>query len=153
MRRGAATGIVLLALSLLSVANGSSVWAQAGSVGGSIGKQDKSVSGSEETEAPRAAPHPRRSVPKERERSSGVSCRSIVGAWSSWASSQFGHNDTRFNADGTITHPASKGTWSCENGQYVHDWTAFGRRGPYRLSANGRQLIKIKDGSISFSRD
>ena len=68
-------------------------------------------------------------------------------------SGQFGPNDTRFNANGTIAHPASKGTWTCENGQYMHAWVMFGRRGPYRLSANGKQLIKIEDGSVSFHRD
>ena len=82
----------------------------------------------------------------------GNACRSIVGTWSSWASGMFGPNDTRFNSDGTITHPSSKGTWSCENGLYSHVWEAFGRRGPYKLSADGKQLIKIQDGSVSFFR-
>jgi hypothetical protein len=34
----------------------------------------------------------------------------------------------------------------------MHVWTTFGRRGPYRLSTNGKQLIKIEDGSVSFFR-
>jgi hypothetical protein len=152
MRRRASTGIALLALSHLAFANVSSALAQAGSVGGTIGKQDKSISGGEEADRSLTAPHPKRPAAKARETSSGHSCRSIAGTWSSWASGQFGPNDTRFNADGTITHPASKGTWSCENGQYMHVWSAFGRRGPYRLSANGKQLIKIEDGSVSFFR-
>ena len=153
MKRRATTGIVLLALSHLVFANGPLAWAEEGSAGGTIGKQEKSVSGTEETDTPRRTSHPRRPVRAERERPSGSSCRSIAGTWSSWASSQFGHGDTHFNADGTMTHPASKGTWSCENGEYVHVWATFGRRGPYRLSANGRQMIKVKDGSVSFSRD
>ncbi len=153
MRRRTTTGIVLLALSHLIFADGQPARAQEGSAGGTIGKQEKSVSGTEETDTPRRASHPRRPGRIEHERSAGASCRSIAGTWSSWASSQFGHGDTHFNADGTMTHPASKGTWSCANGEYVHVWETFGRRGPYRLSANGRQLIKVKDGSVSFSRD
>ena len=151
MRRHASTGIALLVLSHLAFANVSSAQAQAGSVGGTIGKQDKSISGGEEADRSPTAPHSRRPAAKAQE-TSGHSCRSIAGTWSSWASGQLGPNDTRFNADGTITHPASKGTWSCESGQYVHVWSAFGRRGPYRLSANGKQLIKIEDGSVSFFR-
>jgi hypothetical protein len=152
MKRWASIGIVLLALSHLALANVSSALAQAGSIGGTIGKHDKSISGSEEADGPRTAPPPKRPAAKAQEKSSGQSCRSIAGTWSSWASGQFGPNDTRFNANGTITHPTSKGTWSCENGQYMHVWTTFGRRGPYRLSANGKQLIKIEDGSVSFYR-
>jgi uncharacterized caspase-like protein len=79
-------------------------------------------------------------------------CRSIVGTWTSWASRLYGDNDTRFLADGKILHPSSKGTWSCKDGQYVHQWDTFGKRGPYILSANGKQLVKIEDNSVSFSR-
>jgi uncharacterized caspase-like protein len=79
-------------------------------------------------------------------------CRSIVGTWTSWASRLYGDNDTRFLADGKILHPSSKGTWSCKDGQYVHQWDTFGKRGPYVLSANGKQLVKIEDNSVSFSR-
>src|ERR1019366_7531371 len=58
MRRRACIGIALLALSHLEFANVSSALAQAGSVGGTIGKQDKSISGGEEADRPRAALHP-----------------------------------------------------------------------------------------------
>jgi hypothetical protein len=79
-------------------------------------------------------------------------CRSIVGTWTSWASRLYGENDTRFAADGRIIHPSSKGTWSCKDGQYVHQWDTFGKRGPYILSPDGKQLVKIEDNSISFRR-
>jgi len=45
MMRRASIGIVLLALSHLAFANASSALAQAGSTGGTIGKQEKSISG------------------------------------------------------------------------------------------------------------
>jgi hypothetical protein len=48
MRQRASIGIAFLALSHLAFANASSVLAQAGSTGGTIGKTDKSMSGSEE---------------------------------------------------------------------------------------------------------
>jgi hypothetical protein len=92
--------------------------------------------------APAAAAHPDKSK----------ACRSVVGTWTSWASRIYGENDTRFLADGKIIHPSSKGTWSCKDGQYVHQWETFGKRGPYILSPDGKQLVKIEDNSVSFSR-
>jgi len=141
--------------SALSCAGAGTAAAQAGSAGGTIGKSDKSISGSE-----RAVPRPARNQKQERNkrepasgRSSGASCRSIVGTWASWASGVYGKQDTRIKADGTITHPTSKGTWSCTAGEYIHVWDSFGVRGPYTLSPDGKRLIKIKDGSVSFSRN
>ena len=130
--------------------------AQAGSAGGEVGLKDKSISGAPAVQAPPPTPKAKQQQAHTKvqpeQATNGKSCRSIVGTWSSWASGMFGANDTRFNADGTITHPSSKGTWSCENGLYTHVWEAFGRRGPYKLSADGKQLIKIQDGSVSFFR-
>ena len=141
--------------SALSCTSAGTATAQAGSAGGTIGKSDKSISGSE-----RAAPRPARHQKQERNkrepasgRSSGASCRSIVGTWASWASGVYGKQDTRIKADGTITHPTSKGAWSCTAGEYIHVWDAFGVRGPYTLSPDGKRLIKTKDGSVSFSRN
>jgi hypothetical protein len=54
MRRRASIGIALLALSHLASANASSALAQAGSTGGTVGKQDKSISGGEDADEPRA---------------------------------------------------------------------------------------------------
>jgi hypothetical protein len=143
--------------SAISFAGASTAAAQAGSTGGTIGKQEKSLSGSEETEVSRPAKNQgqernKRAPAAASGRNPETSCRSIVGVWTSWASGIYGRNDTKINADGTIAHPSSKGTWSCSAGEYVHVWTAFGLRGPYRLSPDGRRLIKIKDGSVSFSR-
>jgi hypothetical protein len=139
--------------------------AQAGSVGGSVappavgGREGKSVSGGEPAaqapppaaktkKRPAAGESPRPVQAKRAATAVSQSCRSIVGTWSSVASGRA--NDTQFHADGTITRPASKGTWSCENGQYTVVWRFLGRRGPFRLSADGKQLIK--DGSVGFYR-
>jgi hypothetical protein len=140
--------------------------AQAGSIGGSVappavgGREGKSVSGGEPAaqapppaaktkKRPTAGESPRPVQAKRTATTAGQSCRSIVGTWSSVASGRA--NDTQFHADGTITRPASKGAWSCENGQYTVVWRFLGRRGPFRLSADGKQLIK--DGSVGFYRD
>ena len=81
MRRRASTGIALLALSHLVFANVSSARAQAGSVDGTIGKQDNSISGGEAADRLRTVPHPRRPAANARETSLGHSCRSIAGTW------------------------------------------------------------------------
>jgi hypothetical protein len=140
--------------SAIGCASAGTAAAQAGSAGGTIGKQDKSISGSERDPAPRPARNQRqRTKPSLASRSSQPSCRSIVGIWASWASGVYGKQDTRIRADGTITHPTSKGTWSCTAGEYIHVWDSFGVRGPYSLSPDGKRLIKIKDGTVSFSRN
>lgn len=61
MMRRASIGMALLALSHMAFANESSALAQAGSTGGTIGKQDKSISGGEDADRPRAA------TPKQKE--------------------------------------------------------------------------------------
>ena len=61
MRRCTSIGIALLSLLHLVSASAPSALAQAGSTGGTIGKQDKSISGSEETDRP----HPRQ-IPRDR---------------------------------------------------------------------------------------
>jgi hypothetical protein len=77
---GQLPGFVLL-LGLFTLGLQERSLAQAGSTGGIIGKQDKSMSGGEEADRPRAEPHPKRPA-KVRETSSGRSCGSIVGRWS-----------------------------------------------------------------------
>jgi hypothetical protein len=61
MRQCASIGIALLTLLHLVSANAPSALAQAGSTGGTIGKQDKSISGGEETDRPRP-----RQIPSDR---------------------------------------------------------------------------------------
>jgi hypothetical protein len=142
--------------SALSCASAGTAAAQAGSAGGTIGKSDKSISGNERAAAPRPAKQQKQGRSKREPasgRSAGASCRSIVGTWASWASGIYGKKDTSIKADGTIEHRTSKGTWSCTAGEYIHVWDAFGVRGPYTLSPDGKRLIKIKDGSVSFSRN
>jgi hypothetical protein len=70
MRARASVGIALLAVLHLVSSNASSALAQAGSTGGTIGKQDKSISGDEQQSEPSGARRPGRSTtqrPDERQ--------------------------------------------------------------------------------------
>ena len=149
-----AAGAAALVVAIFAVPLQLTPAAGQGATGGSIGKQDKSISGSERAARPARTQRQGRSKPGPVSgRGSKTSCRSIVGTWASWASGVYGKQDTKIRGDGTITHPTSKGTWSCTAGEYIHVWDSFGVRGPYTLSPDGKRLIKIKDGSVSFSRN
>jgi len=76
MMRRALIGIALLALSHLAFANASSVLAQAGSVGGTIGNQDKTISGGEQ----QRSSHPQAGIsqPANREKTKGESSPKII---------------------------------------------------------------------------
>src|ERR1700733_7925700 len=113
MRWRASTGIALLALSHLAFANVSSVLAEAGSTGGTIGKQDKSISGDAEVDRPRAAHHSKRPATNSQETSSGPACSRIVGTWK-WGGG-FGLTKMVFNQNGTGRQSltGSTGRWSC----------------------------------------
>jgi hypothetical protein len=135
MRRRTSIGIALLALSHLAFANVSSALAQAGSTGGTVGKQDKSISGGEEAERPRAASHPKRSAAKAQETSSGHSCGRIVGRWT-W------HGvDMVFNPNGTVQQPISgnKGSWTCAGAVVKSVWT----------NGDRDQLVVSNDGNTA----
>jgi hypothetical protein len=153
MKRRAFIGIVSLALSHLAFANASSALAQAGSVGGTIGKQDKSISGGEETDRPRAARHPARSAAKAPETSSDRSCNRIVGTWS-W---YLGVSDSVFHKDGTALHPASgtTGKWSCAGNTVNVVWGSgsAARTDRMTLSQDGNSISVVSPwgGGIKFT--
>ena len=77
MRRRAWIAIASLALSYLAFANVSSALAQAGSTGGTIGNEDKSISGSRLP----ATPPAKRPAANTRETPSGASNNSLIGRW------------------------------------------------------------------------
>jgi hypothetical protein len=113
MRWRASIGIALLALSHFAFANVSSALAQAGSTGGTIGKQDKSISGRTEPDRPRVARHSKRPATNSQEISSGSACSRIVGTWK-WGGG-FGLTEMVFNQNGTVRQSltGSTGSWSC----------------------------------------
>jgi hypothetical protein len=154
MRSRASIGIALLALSQLVSANASSALAQAGSTGGTVGKQDKSISGSEEADRPRAAPFPKkRSAASTHETSSGRSCNRIVGTWS-W---YLGVSDVIFHKDSSAMHPASgaTGKWSCAGDTVNVVWSYQGtlRTDRMTLSQDGNSIFVVSPygGGIKFT--
>jgi hypothetical protein len=92
---------------------------QPGSVGGTIGKQDKSISGGAEADRPRAAPQQKRSDTKSQQRSSGHSCNRIVGKWT-W----FNNGATEFDKDGSArdTLYGNSGKWTCAESEITINW-------------------------------
>jgi hypothetical protein len=153
MKQRASIGIALLALSHLAFANVSSALAQAGSIGGSIGKQEKSISGGEEADRPRAAPHPKPPAAKAQETSSDHSCGRIVGRWS-W----YRGNESVFRKDGSARHSPSgaTGKWTCAGDTVSVVWSYRGtRRATNRItvSQDGNSIFVVSSWgpSIKFT--
>jgi hypothetical protein len=100
----------------------SSAVAQAGSIGGTLGKTDKSASGGDEqidsSVAHRRRPPARHSAMTER--STVGSCQGIVGTWK-WP---LGH-DWVFDQNGS-THSTRgyTGNWRCDGGAVVINWSS-----------------------------
>lgn len=138
------------------LAAASGALAQAGSVGGVIGKQGKSASGGEEASTPKqeaAAPAQRKSIPDRSAsgKPARSGCRSIAGTWS-WSGGLFGRNDTVFNSDGTARHKSGiAGTWNCAGGDIYLHWRNWWQ-GTLQLSADGRRLTDARTGKLAFSR-
>ena len=117
-------GIAILALTLAAYANSPSALAQAGSTGGTIGKQDKSASGStapEEIQQPTKRHKPRHSVVNPGDEASGSqsgSCRRIIGTWiwNNGVKVIVNSNKTTTQSDG------NSATIDCTDGTYSFTW-------------------------------
>lgn len=148
MRRQAFIGIVLVALSHLAFANVTSALAQAGGIGGIIGKQDKSVSGDnapKKSDASTKKQKSHHSIAKQQNEESGnakgASCGKIVGRWK-WGPGYL----VVVKRDGTAQHAGGgSGTWTCNDGHYVFVWS-IGITDHISLSADGKSV----DGANSF---
>lgn len=148
---------VMIRSAIVLLASVSIAFAQAGSTGGTIGKQGKSVSGGDDKPAaPHMAPTGKRAsaiAATAPGTSPRVGCPNIVGVWNSWASGLFGKSDATFNSDGTSIHRSGiAGKWWCESGQLRMSW---GGENPktFRLSDDRRQIIEIATGAVGFSRN
>jgi hypothetical protein len=91
--------------------------AQAGSTGGTVGKQDKSASGGEEPAKPKSHSHKLASRPAaDKSKSSG--CGNVAGTYK-WVLG----TSTVIKADGTAAHSTGpQGKWTCTDGQVVIVW-------------------------------
>jgi hypothetical protein len=133
---GRLTGFFLL-LWLFVAAQQQVAFAQAGSTGGVIGKQDKSVSGSEEPQAPspaRSASKPSNVTSAKHSEESG-GCGRIVGRWT-WS------NNLDVIVKSSRTADATNGghaTLTCDGGMYVFKWNS-GNATRMTLAADGKRL-------------
>jgi hypothetical protein len=150
MRRRTSIGIALLALLHFALANASAALAQAGSTGGIIGKQDKSISGDEEADRPRAVPHPKRPAAKAQERSSANSCSRIVGTWSWYR----GVTEMTFLKGGTLrSSTGAIATWTCTSGRSARSLGSNGSKEQYTVSQDGKSMFVTSTwgGGVTFT--
>ena len=98
-----------------------SAFAQAGSAGGSVGQQDKSVSGSEDQEsAQKKSPRPTPKHSPVKSTNIASRCSNFAGTYSYALRAV-----TVFKSDGTASN--SKGTnatWTCANGTVTVRWNS-----------------------------
>jgi len=141
--------MALLALSHLAFANASSALAQAGSTGGTIGKQDKSISGGVDAETPRAAPDPKRPATKARDTSPDHSCNRVVGNWT-W---YLGLTETVFNQDGSARNSGgATGTWTCTGATVTATWNIGSTdRGTISHDGNSLAVVSTYHGGVKFT--
>jgi hypothetical protein len=142
MRWRASIGIALLALSYLVSANASSAFAQAGSIGGTIGKQDKSVSGGNAPEDSRPSTG-KQKPPGSVARNS--SCGRVVGTWR-WANEA----TVVVKPSGSLSQSDFSGKRTCKEGRYVFVWST-GYTDRASLSTDGNHMEAVNNLGIHFS--
>jgi hypothetical protein len=121
-KKSCATCVAIFIAALLSLASEKSALAQAGSVGGTIGKTDKSASGDEsQPNRHSTIRRPRASLDVNRaDAGSGMAaCARAVGIWF-WVS-----QEVTIKSDGKVESPGGPGTWSCINGKVHVHWIDF----------------------------
>jgi hypothetical protein len=145
-RQGRAAAIVMLCL-FAGLESNSPALAQSGSVGGSVGPSEKTLSGERSAVEP-AAPAPHRPTPARRaepehrapaaapkEAAAGSSrCRMLVGNWS--FSNGVG---VVFKPGGGLSSTTGDGgTWSCDNGMVAAHWPHWTDH--YLVSSDGAHI-------------
>lgn len=133
--------------------------AQAGSVGGAIGKQGKSVSGGDSS-PPRAAPAPAPSrkrtaaVPsgdKPARAKGGSACGQVAGVWTAngWWNGIYGRGDVVLSADGSARHNSGIiGRWTCNQNRFSIDWKDWAS-GQGTLSDDGNTVTLNGGGTMT----
>jgi hypothetical protein len=151
-RPGRAAAIVMLAI----FEPNSSVLAQSGSVGGSVGPSEKTLSGERSavkpaapaphrpTAARRTEPEPRAPAAAPKEAAAGSSrCQMLVGNWS--FSNGVG---VVFKPGGGLSSTTGDGgTWSCDNGMVAAHWPHWTDH--YLVSSDGAHITG-NSGLLNF---
>ncbi|MDP1865937.1 MAG: hypothetical protein Q8L13_06280 [Bradyrhizobium sp.] len=138
----------LLSVMLGSMGAASQLFAQAGSIGGTIGKTDKSQSGADEAPSIRPEPgtrKPARKADTPRNVASS-SCSKMPGNWA-W----FTGVTAVIRANGTATAGPYSATWTCANDSVVMHWN-HGYTDRLRLSRDGTHL-EGTNGFITVTGD
>lgn len=124
-----------LSMVMLTCVTQRPAFAQAGSTGGAIGKENKSVTGAD---GPRVAA-PARSGSKPLNPATGVvgkGCGKIVGLWK-WSNNV----DVVVKPDGTAdATDGGHAILACDGGMYVFKWQAAGNTSRMTLASDGKQM-------------
>jgi hypothetical protein len=132
---------------------------QPGNIGGSVGKQDKSVSGGEE-KLPSIQPRSKQqkngasdqSNHSKRHDDGGDGCANVVGIWH-WHNGVTSDVDINFKTDGlAYGSNGDRAPWSCTGGQLVLTWQSSGAVERLTLSSDRTRLSGGgKLGILSYS--
>src|SRR5579871_2894250 len=150
---GAATISVIAVILFLAGAAPCVAQVQPGSTGGSIGKQDKSISGGEET----PVSHPLAKKLRQSSEASpaadlGRGCGRIVGSWT-WRASVFSWRIV-VKPNGVATHSidnGTNGTWSCKDGNAVFVWANGKYLDHVTLSPEPNRLEGTNKDGVKFT--
>jgi hypothetical protein len=125
--------------------------AQAGSVGGTIGKTDKSISGGVNVEghaSPKREAAPKRSVNTKigNKNATHGGCQRIIGTWT-W----FFGTTTVFSSGGSASNSSGlTSTWRCAGGVVVALWS-HGITDRITISSDGNRLSVSSSNGITWA--
>lgn len=135
-RHGRQSLFPILLVGLFAVAQQERAFAQAGSVGGIVGKRDKSISGSTEEARPRQASHSKRGHSDAAQTPSGGPCDAILGTWLWYR----GVSTMTFTRDGTIRNSfGTTASWTCAGTRSARSGSN-GIKEEYKISQDGKSM-------------
>jgi hypothetical protein len=135
-RHGRQSLFLILLLGLFAAAQQERAFAQAGSIGGVVGKRDKSISGGAEEDAPRPAPHPRPQHSVATQSPTSGPCDAIVGKWL-WYRSL---STMTFIKDGTFrSNFGVAANWTCAGTRSARS-DSNGVKEEYKISQDGKSM-------------
>jgi hypothetical protein len=146
MVKPATLGIVCIICLIALLATDRIAVGQAGSIGGTVGKTDKSISGDEPEQ---------RQIPVQRpnvEKSTANSCHRIVGTWS-WHSNPLMNLEAVFRRDGSNSGAGGfTGHWSCAGTKVTATWSN-GAVDTISISSDGNGLAIQNNWGASFTAE
>ena len=121
---------------LILLAGASLAFGQAGSIGGVVGKTDKSISGGAEQDAIRQASHSKPEHSVARQVPTSGPCDAIVGTWL-W---HRGLSTMTFTKDGALRNSfGATSNWTCAGRRSARSGSG-GSHEEYKISADGNSM-------------